>query len=162
MARALSTVLTTMASAQETQEVLLALVTIAHPSIIGGPLRFVQDMQDLTSNGNVYTAFPFQVKLPDDDDDGIATVKLSIDNVDRSIMVALRSLAPTSPPTCQVDLCLASTPNVIEVSFPNLTLRNLTADAFTIEGELRMDEEDLSTFPQDSFTPQNFPALFIT
>lgn len=162
MARTLSSAMKVMASAQETAEVLLALVTISHPTIIGGPLRVVQDMQNLTSNGNVYTAFPFSVQLPDDQDDGVAQVKLSIDNVDRSIMVALRSLPPTSPPTVQVDLVLASQPNTVEISFPNLTLRNITGDALTIEGELRMDEEDLSTFPQDSFTPQDFKWLFIS
>lgn len=161
MPRSTSMAFVAAAAAQQTSEALLALVTISHPSIIGGPLRLVQDMQDLTSNGNLYTAFPFSVQLPDDSDDGVAQVKLTIDNVDQSIMVALRGLAPTEPPTVQVDLVLSSQPNVVEASFPNMTLRNVTGDALTIEGELRMDEEDLSTFPQDSFTPQNFPGMFV-
>jgi hypothetical protein len=41
-----------------------------------------------------------------------------------------------------------------------LTLRNVSGDAMQIEGELRMDEEDLVAFPKDSFTPQLFPGIF--
>ena len=161
MSRTLSNVFKTAASAQETGEVLVALVTITHALILGGPLRLVQNLQDLTSNGNVYTAFPFQIRLPDDTDEGIPQVSLTIDSVDRSIMAAIRSLPPTSAPAVQVDLVLASQPNVVELSVQNLTLRNVRGDALQIEGDLRMDEEDLAMFPKDAFTPQNFPGMFI-
>jgi len=160
MSRTTSSVFTAMAAAQETGEVLLALITITHSSIIGGPLRLVQDLQPLTSNGNVYTAFPFEIRLPEDSDDGPAKVMLTIDNVDQSIAQAIRSMSPTSPPTVLVELVVASQPNVVEISIPDLTLRNVSGDAVQIEGELRMDEEDLTAFPGDAFTPQLFPGLF--
>lgn len=149
-----------MTNAQETGEVLLALVTIDHPSIIGGPLRVVQDMKDLTSNGNVYTAFPFEIRLPEDSDDGQATVTLTIDNIDRTIAATIKGIPPSSPPSVTVDLVIASQPDTIEMSMQGLTLRNVTGDAFQIEGELAMDEEDLIAFPEGSFTPQYFPGLF--
>ncbi len=160
MSRTTSTLFKSMANAQETGEVLLALVTITHSSIIGGPLRVVQDLQDITSNGNVYTAFPFEITLPSDSDDGPAKVMLRIDNIDRSIAQTIRTIPPSSPPTVQVDIIVASQPDTVELSMPNMTLRNVSGDAFQIEGELRMDEEDLITFPEGSFTPQHFPGLF--
>lgn len=162
MSRSLSSAMTAMASAQETGQVLLALITITHSSLAGGPLRLVQDLQPLTSNGLLYTAFPFQIRLPDDTDDGPATVLLTIDNVDRSILVAIRSLAPNSPPTVDVQLVLASQPNTVEIEILGLTLRSITGDAIQIEGELRMDEEDIAPFPEGSFTPQDFPGLFVS
>ncbi len=160
MARTLSSLMKSAANAQETEEVLLALVTITHTQILGGPLRLVQDMQNLTSNGNVYTAFPFQVTLPEDNDEGVPRVSLIIDNVSQEIMAALKTLPPNQPPTVTVDLVLASQPNTVEFSIPNLTLRNVSADMLTIEGDLRMDEEDLIPFPEGSLTPQDFPGLF--
>lgn len=161
MSRTTSAVFKAAANAQETGEVLVALITITHSSIIGGPLRLVQDLKDMTSNANVYTAFPFEIRLPDDTDDGPAKVLLTIDNVDRSIMVALRTMPPSSPPTVTVELVLASQPNVVEISIQNMTLRSISGDAVQIEGELRMDEEDLTTFPEGSFTPSQFPGLFV-
>ena len=160
MSRSTSSVFKAMTNAQETKEVLLALVTIAHDNIVGGPLRFVQDLQDLTSNGNVYTAFPFQITLPSESDEGPAKVRLVIDNIDRSIMQTIRSLAPTSPPSVSVDLVVASQPDTIEVSMPNMTLRNVSGDAFTIEGDLNVDEDDLIPFPEGIITPQDFPGAF--
>lgn len=158
--RTTSTLFKAMAHAQETGEVLLALIIITHESIVDGPLRLVQDLQPLTSNGNVYTAFPLEVRLPADRDAGPAKVLLTIDNIDRSIAVALRSIPPSSPPTVTIDLVIASQPDTIELSMPDLTLRTISGDALQIEGELRMDEEDLTEFPEGSFTPQVTPGLF--
>lgn len=160
MSRSTSTLFKTMANAQETGEVLLALVTITHSTIVGGPLRFVQDLQNITSNGNVYTAFPFQITLPSDADEGPAKVMLVIDNIDRQIAQTIRAIPPSSPPTVTVELVVASQPNTVEISMPGLTLRNVTGDAFQIAGELHADEEDLIPFPEGQFTPTSFPGLF--
>lgn len=160
MSRALSTLFKTMGNAQETGEVLLALVTIDSPSIIGGPLRIVQDLQNITSNGNVYTAFPFEIRLAGDSDDGPAKIMLTVDNIDRTMAAAIKGIPPSTPPTVKVEIVIASQPDVVEISMPNLLLKNVTGDAFRIDGELWMDEEDLMPFPEGSFTPPNFPGLF--
>lgn len=150
----------TMTNAQETGEVLLALVSIEHDSIIGGPLRFVQDLQDLTSNGNTYTAFPFEVQLPPESDDAPAKVLLKIDTIDRQIAQTIRSISPASPPTVTVALVVASQPDTVEISMSEMTLRNVSGDAFTITGELFMDEDDLLPFPEGIFSPGSFPGVF--
>ncbi len=149
-----------MSNAQETGEVLLALVTITSSYIVGGPLRLVQDLQNITSNGNVYTAFPFEVRLPSDNDEGFGKVTLTIDNIDRSIAAAIKSIPPSAPPLVQIDIVVASQPNTVEMSLPNLVIRNISGDAFRIDGELWVDEEDLLPFPEGAFTPQYFPGLF--
>ncbi len=160
MSRTTSPVFKAAAHAQETGEALLAMITITHASIIGGPLRFVQDLQPMTSRGNVYTAFPFEIRLPADTDEGVAKVLLTIDNVDRSIAAAIRGMSPKIPPTVTVDLVVASQPDIVEISIQDLTLRNVSGDALSIEGELRMDEEDLTPFPEGSFTPRDFSGMF--
>lgn len=160
MSRSLSTLFKTMANASETGEVLLALVTIDSPSIIGGPLRVVQNLQNITSNGNVYTAFPFEIRLAGDNDEGPAKIMLSIDNIDRTMAAAIKGIPPSTPPTITVEIVIASQPDTVEISLSNLKLKNVTGDAFRIDGELWMDEEDLIPFPEGSFTPPYFPGLF--
>lgn len=160
MSRTVSAAFQSAARAQQTGDALLALIEITHESISDGPLRFVQDLQPLVSQGHSYTAFPFEIRLPDDADDGPATVQLTIDAVDRAIALAIRRMPPTSPPVVTVSLVLASQPDVVELMIPDLTLRSVRGDLYAIEGELRMDEEDLAPFPQGSFTPQEFPGMF--
>ena len=160
MARSVSTLLKRMVTSQDSKEVILAITSISHASILNGPLRLVNDLQDLTSNGQVYTAFPFHITLPEEREDALPSIRLVLDNVDRSIVEAIRGIPPSAPPTVKIELVLASQPDLIELSFPDLVLRDVSYDAFTVEGELRLDEDDREPLPADSFTPQLFPAIF--
>lgn len=160
MARPLSLALKQAMFSQETGEVFLAICSISHASILNGPLRVVNNLENMTSNGNVYTAFPFKVTLPAEGIDGSPRVRLVLDSIDRSIIQAIRGIPPGDPPTVQVDLVLASQPDVIDISFPNLTLRNVDYDQYVVEGDLALDEDDREPIPYWSFTPQNTPGLF--
>lgn len=159
MARTLSSRLRGAMQAQETGEVILAICRIEHPSILNGPLRVVNDLQNLVHAGDTYAGFPFQVTLPQDAEDGVPKIRLVLDSVDRTVVQAIRSIPPGTPPTVQVDLVLKSMPDVSEVTFPNLTLRNVTYDVFVVEGDLEVDEDDREPFPQHRFSPQLFPGV---
>lgn len=142
-------------NAQQTNEVWLVLLTITHPDIT--TLRFVNNTDNIVSNSQTFTAFPFEVILPSQDADNIPRASLRIDNIDRSIVAALRSL--TSPPIVQFDVILASSPNTIEATFPGMKLMNATYTAATIEGEL--GPELLYTEPCTlTMTPSRFPGMF--
>jgi Domain of unknown function (DUF1833). len=160
MPRSLSTKLKAAMYAQETGDTLLARCTITHPQILNGPLRLVNDLQDFVSDGQTYTALPFQITLPNEGEDARPQLRLVLDNVDRQIVQAIRGIAPGTPPVVQVDLVLASTPDVVDISFPNLTLRNVDYDQFVVSGALSLDEDDREPIPYHSFTPQFFPGLF--
>ena len=161
MSRTTSVALRQLANAQESGQVLLALIEISHALILNGPLRLVQDVKPLVSHGNLYTAFPFQIVLPDESTEGTPRVKLTLDAVDQSIMTAIRTLPPNATPSITVALVVASQPDVIEMSMQGLGLRTVTGDAQKIEGELLIDEEDLQRFPEGSFTPFDFPGMFV-
>lgn len=160
MPRPLSSALKIAMHAQQTGEALLAITQISHASILNGPLRLVNDLQDFVSDGVTYTALPFQITLPSAGEEGRPSVRLVVDNVDRSMVAAIRGIPPGSTPTVQIDLVLASQPDVIELSFPSLSLRNVDYDQFVIEGTLALDEDDREPIPFMSFTPQLFPGLF--
>ena len=160
MPRTLSTVMKQAMNAQETGEVVQALITIEHALIEDGPLRLVSNLQDAVSNGNTYTAFPFQVVLPGEHEDTIPRLRLVVDNVDQRIIAAIRAIPPGTPPMVQVDFILASQPDVVEATFAGFTLRTVDYDALQIEGELQQEEMLNEAFPEGIFTPQDFPGLF--
>jgi hypothetical protein len=156
MSRNLSTLAKQAIYAQETGEVFLLLLTISGSGLT--TIRVVNNTQDVVSGGNTYLGFPFDITLADEDELRPPRMRLRIDNVDRQIVQALRSLTVT--PTIQLDVVLASQPNTIEASFPGFTLRDASYDALVVEGDLLLEDVLNEPFPQHAFTPQHFPAVF--
>ncbi len=99
------------AMAAETGEVYLVLLEIDHTTL-GTPLRFVNNDADVTSGGNVYTAYPFMPVLPDDQDSREPTAEIRIDNVSRELIDEIRSIA--DPLTMTLSVVLESSPSTIE------------------------------------------------
>lgn len=155
MSRNISSSLTSAINAQETSEIDLLLLTLSHSSIT--TIRMVNNKTDIVSNGNTYTAFPFQTRMPNEKEDEMPQVKIQICNVDRSIINILRNI--DGMPTCQIDIVLASNPNTIEASFP-FKLTQIDYNAITIEGSLAYEDVLNQKIPGDLITPQTNPGLF--
>lgn len=154
--RTLSSTAIASAHAQETGEVWLVLLTISHSSL-PAPIRVVNNNEDITSRGNLYQAFPFEIILPGEDPDGVTKALLRFDNVERTAITAIRGL--TSAPAVTIEVILASAPDVVEISFSGLTVKNVNFDAVQIEGELHF--ESLWTEPITyTMTPSRLPGLF--
>ncbi len=146
------------AFAQETDEAPIALITIEHASL-SPPIRVAGFDVDVVSGGDTYVAFPFKLTLPTDVENTAPRAKITIDNVDRSIVTAIRN-ASGAPPTATLEIVLASTPNTIEASFPAFVMRNVSYDALTVEAELTIDVLTGEPFPAGRFRPGAFPGLF--
>lgn len=157
MPRTLSSLAKQALFAQETGEVFLALLTISHPELLQ-PLRFVNNTQAIVSRGQNYTAWPFEIVLPGDQEAKPPVMTLKIDNVDREIVKTIRAL--TTPPTITLEIILASQPDTVEASFTGFTLRNTNYDALVVEGELRLEETISEPFPAGTFNPNTTPGLF--
>ena len=159
MSRSVSATFKAAVNAQETSEVFLVLLEIYHADI-GPPttLYFVNNYEDVSSGGNTYTGFPFAINLPADLDNQLPTVQLQIDNIDRSIIAAIRGLS--GPPTITIKVVLASSPDTIEAGPFEMTLRRIDYDAFTITGTLEVEDILNEPYPGDMFSPANFPGLF--
>lgn len=141
----------------ETGETILFLLTIDHDDL-ATPFRFVNDTNDIVSNGDTYIAYPFQITLPNSGEDIVPMMSLVIDNIHRDIVETIRTI--TSPPTITVDIVLASSPDTIEATWPEFTLRDVTYDRITISGTLGVELLQQEPFPADSYTPVHFPGLF--
>lgn len=155
--RSLSTVLQRAIYAQDTKEVVLMLLTIAHANLVT-PIRVVNNLEAITSQGYTWAAFPFEVSLPIESDDQIPVMTLRIDNVDRQIVTAVRNLQ--GPPDITLDIVVASQPDIVEATFVGFKLKNVSYDNLVVEGEMRLEEILSEPYPQHRMTPFHFTGLY--
>lgn len=157
MARSLSALMKQALTGQETAEIPLVLLTIEHPAL-ATPLRLVRDARDLVSRGQVYTAFPCDVTLPDDVEGAAPRASLLLDNSSLELVDLVRSLRQT--PEVTIELVLASTPDQVEIAWRAFVVEEARWDAQTIELPLALVETQLEQIPAHQFTPGAFPGAF--
>lgn len=143
--------------AGQTDEVISFLLTLRHPSFLV-PVRVTDNGEDLVSGGETYVHFPFQITLAGETESS-PTVKLSIDGTDRKIIQEIRG-TNGEPIQVELSVVLAATPDVIEAGPSFFKLRNVTYDAGTVSGDLRLEELLTEPYPTDSFSPSRFPGCF--
>ena len=152
-----SSTFTSAIMGQETSEAFIVLIKIDHASL-SSPIRISSDGVDTISNGETFISFPFELELPISDPDQPPRAKLTIDNVDRSIVTAIRSISTEA--TVDIDIVLASAPDVLEVSFSGFKLVNVDYDALTVSGDLSFEDFFAEPFPSRVFSPADFPGGF--
>lgn len=154
------------ATAQQTSEVFVVLLTIDHPNFTQ-PIRCSSDnavllpnagVRGTISRGEEYPFIPFSVSLPNQDDSGIAKARVSVDNIDRRMVQAVRTA--DSAISITIEIVLASSPDKVEVSEPDFKMESITYDTYTISGDLSLQYYDLEPYSKLKFTPSNFPGMF--
>jgi acyl carrier protein len=151
---------------QETEEVFVLLLEV---SSVGEPIRVALDSIDIDSKLTVdsvdtystavtFAGGFFGIELPEESGENISTVRLSIDNVDRAIVAAIRSA--NAPPECKMWVVLRSSPDVVEAGPYYLTLESAQYDAMTVTGELTFEDVTNRRYPAHEYTPINTPGLF--
>jgi hypothetical protein len=157
MSRSLSTAAANALTGQETTEVFLILLTISHASLPAS-IRVVNDNADITSRSNSYIAFPFEINLPADSAENLSRISLKIDNVDRALVDAIRSI--TTPPTVTIEVILASSPDTVEAGPFEMTMENAVYDANTVQCNLAFEDVLNEPFPGGRFLPSTWEGLF--
>lgn len=142
---------------QETGEVFIALLTIDHDDL-ATPIRICGDAQDTVSRGNVFTAFPFQLTLPGEPESGPPTMRIIIDNVERTLVETIRNIS--TPPEVTIEVVLASAPDTVELSWFNYEMTTVEYNAFTITATLSIRTFDTEPFPGVRYLPSTHPGLF--
>lgn len=156
MSRALSAQAVRELLAQESGEAFLQLLTLTHPQMT--TVRVVNNTQNVTSRGNVYTAFPFSITLPADVVDELPGLTLSISNVDRQLVDELRTLM--DPITVTLEIVSASTPDTVEVGPFDFEMLQVRIAVDRITGTLMTDPLLQEPFPATTYNPKDFPGLF--
>lgn len=168
MSRTTSTAFRDAVYRPETGEVYVLLLTLNHNDLATS-IRVSTDNKDTfvvdsetvrgtISNGNNFVYLPMEITLPDDSDESITQAKISIDNINRDILLSIRTL--DSPPTVSIQIVLASSPNTYEAQFNDFVLRDVTADALVISGTLSLSNFLNEPFPGGTMLPSNFSGLF--
>lgn len=134
----------------------LVLLEIDHADL-ADPLRFVNNTEDVTSNGESYTAFPFDISLPTDSDESPPRARLVIDNVSREIGEVIRDL--DTAPTITIYVIRMDDFDAVEITLPSFTLRNVQYDVMQVSGELELEDLTREPFPARTFSPAEFPGL---
>ena len=111
-----------------------------------------------TNPSLAYVFLPINVTLPSEEEASAPKCTITINDVSRALTPTIRSL--TEPPKVLIDLVLASTPTVVEATFPGFYMTSVTYNANTIQAELSMISYQNEPFPSFRFTPRYFPGLF--
>ncbi|CAB4195922.1 hypothetical protein UFOVP1299_43 [uncultured Caudovirales phage] len=155
--------------AQETGICPVFLITLAHSTLSSDifissdpTVRLSETALDVVygtvSRGKEYLFYPFRLTLPSDEDSGPQPMNLEIDNVSLALMKIIRTI--TTPPTLTVEIVLSSSPDTVELTWPEYLLSNIKYDVNTITGTLVLETLTREPFPALAFTPGYFPALF--
>lgn len=157
MSRTVSSALNAAILAQTSDKALLILLEIAHADL-AETIRLVNNHTAITHGGETYSPFYFTLALPQEDNGKFGSVALIMDNVDRSIVYAVRSISSAAAITVKV--VLADSPDTVEIQLADMVLRNVTYDAHTVSGELIYEERINYQVPGLLFTPNNFPGIY--
>lgn len=118
--------------ASATDMVYLECLTISHDDFPDGPIRIVNDMQDLVRSSGTFLAFPFSVKAPAQSGDRSPSLDITADMVDQRIMLAVRGIVGKhSRASIVYEVVTASQPDVIEWGPIDFSLDTISTDGIS-------------------------------
>ncbi len=157
MARPLTLAARIALYSQETDVAFLVLLTINHSSLTD-PLRFVNWDENITSRGETYISFPFEITFPHDSVETAPRAQLKIDNVDRQLVKTVRTLKTRA--TVTVEIVTTEDNDAVEASYSGFELKDVQYDSFTVSGNLEPETFLREPFPSRRFTPGAFRGVF--
>jgi len=140
-----------------TGEVFLLLVTFNHSSF-PEPIYLVNNLENITSRGKEFLAFPIDLVLPPDDGDTLPSVQITCQNASLELIDEVRSVQ--GPMSVTIEMVLASSPDYVEASINDLRVAGAQYDKNTIQLTATVDDLLNTSFPKEKYQPGNFPGLF--
>ena len=169
MSRSVSSTARQAMYAQSTEEVFVILLEISNEDDPSDPIRTALDSQNLDSKITVdgldthstavtFAGGFFSIDLPEETGEGTSSVRLTVDNVDRAIVTAIRNAS--EPPEVRMWVVLKSTPDVVEAGPYYFVLESADYSAQSVSGELSFEDITGRRYPKHEFTPHLTPGLF--
>ncbi len=121
-------------------------------------LHVVNNLEDVTSNGQVFTAFPFEVTLPPDDGGTPQSLKVTTVNASRDLIEIIRGTL--EPPTVRLDLITSNNPNLIHKTIDFMQVGGVEYDALTVGFDLVSSSAFARKTQQHVYNQAEFPGLF--
>jgi hypothetical protein len=145
-------------NAVNAQESPIIALQINHADLVT-PIRVVNDKDDITINGDVYTACGFNITPPDEPQSGLPSGQLTFDNVNKDLMFWLENSNGARGATCTFMIIRRSDPNTIENQM-TLSFQSITATQPTIQGDLSLDDIFNRSGMPLIYRPSTAPGLF--
>lgn len=123
-------------------------------------LRAVNNLENVTSRGRTYHAFPFEIKLPPDDGQKPQNVSISFPNAGRELMRMVREFGPELKPQVTLELVLSNNPDVVEKTIDFLAVGSVQYDALVVEFGLIPTNIFARTTCSARYSQAEFPGLF--
>ena len=169
MSRSVSSAARQAMYSQSTEELFVLLLQISNEDDPSEPIRTALDSKNLDSKVSVdgvdtyspavtFAGGFFGIELPEEAGENISTVRLSIDNVDRKIVSAIRRASV--PPEVLMWIVLRDSPDVVEAGPFYFVLESAEYNGETVTGELAFEDVTNRRYPKHEFTPHLTPGLF--
>lgn len=120
--------------ATSADEPFLILLEITHIDL-DVPVRVVNDVQELVSNGNEFIACPFEISLPDDIGEQVPKAQLSVDNIGRELTQWLEYSNGGAGAKCRIMQVMRSYPDLLEYDI-TLDMSGMSITNQTVTAEL--------------------------
>ena len=140
------------------EEAPLVLLEINHSSL-STPVRVVNDMQDITSNGNLFVACPFRYVLPDDFENQLPKARLAVDNIGRDLMYWIETSGGGAGSTVKMMQVMRSRPDTVEWSI-TMNLYNVQVTMREVSAELGFENLFAKPAVLLQYRPDNSPGIF--
>lgn len=158
MPRAFSAEYKSTLAAVSAPEAPILLLEIDHEELVE-PVRVCSDTQDITSNGQLYTACPFRFVLPDDHENQIPRARLAVTNIGRELMTWIEAAGGGQGATVRFMQVMRSRPNLIELDI-TMGLTNLVATMEEVSGALGYENVFGRPAIGLRYDPPTAPGLF--
>lgn len=139
-------------------ELPLILIEINH-ALLAEPMRFVNDVQDVVSNGQNYVATTFAFVWPDDLDKQTPRAQLQIGNVRGDVGAFFERTHGGRGATVTAIQVMRSAPDFIEDRF-TLDLTNFSISTTMASGQLGYDDVLNKPGTPTTYRPETAPGLF--
>jgi hypothetical protein len=146
--------------AQETSEVFVHLLTveIVKDDLSTQILRYCDQYVPVTSNGYVFEPASFKIQLGRDDGETTPSVRLELDSGDMQVIRLLR--ANKRSPKINLQVVLASTPDVVEIGPIEYEVESFDFNSSAISLRLTVEPVLNEPIPSLKFTPTTAPGLW--
>lgn len=158
MARRKSSGYVQVAQALSAPEMPLVLLKLSH-ALLPVPLCFVNDAQDVESNGVRFIAARFSWSWPDDHDKQTPRATISIANISREVSPFFERSHGARGAQVTLLQILRSNPDFVEDEI-QLDLNNIVATPLTVSGQLGFDDILNKAGTPFTFRPETAPGLF--
>jgi len=135
----------------------LWLLTVRDPSS-SLVLRAVNNLEDVVSRGNTFTAFPFDLVLPPDDGQRPQNCQLVCANVDQALTRVIRETL--APPQVLLELVLSDALNTVEKAIDFMKVAEVQYDANQVTFTLAPSNLFARKTCTATYNQAEFPALF--